>query len=227
VFTKPYTLRPIALLPRADLPLSCLDTLSSGGSLPASRLFEAHVKILDLEKRLGITPMVLIARSEDGSSHYVVEREAQDVCVICKLGSWVKMGELCATAVVKKLQASKHVLNGVEGVEGFPNESPITVESSKYSKKKRLAIEAIQSMVKRPSKQLSFTSHDPQIAQPSSDPVVDSCLQLDAERGTAQEEDVIIRPMASEILDNIRSQYFKALYLSKVSINHRPIHMSC
>jgi hypothetical protein len=88
-----------------------------------------------------------------------------------------------------------------------------TPESSKYSKKKRLAIEAIQSMVKRPSTTLATESQESPI-----DPESTSNLQL-AEKATnpTSREEVTTQLTAAEIFENVQTQYFEALYLSKAS----------
>ena len=140
---RPRTLYPLVLLPRSHLPLSSLDLHSSTGPLPQSRLFETHVKILELEERMGSQPMVLIARLDDGRALYAVEREDRGLYVLCQLGSWVNLSQLRAAAVVSKVElprtTDKHL--GEKDNMGVPL---ITAEASKYSKKKRLAIEAIQ-----------------------------------------------------------------------------------
>ncbi len=161
--------------------------------------------------------MVLIALSDDGKSHFAVEREGRGLYALCKIGSWVRLNELCITAVVTRYQSHKGIFNGTElasCAQSSPAESQITPESSKYSKKKRLAIAAIQSMVKRPSRDLSCTSQDVVPVQAPYDTVLESQSQEDD--GTKTQEDSIVQPTAAEILDNIRSQYFEALYLSKV-----------
>jgi hypothetical protein len=209
VFTKPHSLSPVALISRAHVPFSYLDTLSPSGTLPASRLFEAHVKVLELEERMGNAPMVLIARLDEAKCLFVVERVEQNLHVLCKLGSWVNLSLLCAKAVASRQQPTKVVAScSRSSLPENDSESQVTQESSRYSKKKRLAIEAIQSMVKRPSRDIRSTS------QPGA--IIESQLQAEEEAETIQ-EDIVVRPLASEIFNNIRSQYLEALYLSKVS----------
>lgn len=219
VFTKPHTLNPIALIPRTHVPLSFLDILSPSGPLPVSRLFEAHVKVLELEERMRNAPAVLIARYDDGKSMFVVERVEQNLYVLCKLGSWVSLGRLCTGAIISIYQSFKAAASGSEAESVLHKnkvESQDTPESSKYSKKKRLAIEAIQSMVKRPSRDGLSTLQDQAVPFSQSGTVMESQPSKEPEAELIQ-EDINVRPMATEIFDNIRSQYFEALYLSKVS----------
>jgi DNA replication regulator SLD3 len=183
-----------------------------------SRLFEAHVKVLELEYRLGSTPIVLIARSEDGKSYFAVERESRDVYVICKLGSWVRIDQLCGAAVVSRYHLQRGTVNNIEGppsAKGAVEEAVITAEPSKYSKKKRLAIEAIQSMVKRPSRDVSANCQVAAAVLPKSETNVGLQLQEPGDVMEVQDE-IVAQPVAADILENIRSQYFEALYLSKV-----------
>ena len=183
-----------------------------------SRLFEAHIKVLELEHRLGSTPMVLIARSEDGKSYFAIERESRDVYAICKLGSWVRIDQLCAGAVVSRYHSWRRKANNIErppSAKCAVEEPIITAESSKYSKKKRLAIEAIQSMVKRPSRNVSASCQVTAVAPPKSETNVELQLQEPGDTMDVQDE-IVAQPVATDILENIRSQYFEALYLSKV-----------
>jgi DNA replication regulator SLD3 len=219
VFSKPHTLNPIALIPRTHVPLSFLDILSPSGPLPASRLFEAHVKVLELEERMRNAPAVLIALCDDGKSIFVVERMEQNLYVLCKLGSWVSISRLCMGAIISKHQSFKAAASrsGAGSVlHKNKVESDNTPESSKYSKKKRLAIEAIQSMVKRPSRDGLSTLQDQARPFSQSGTVMESQSSKEPKAELIQ-EDINGRPMATQIFDNIRSQYFEALYLSKVS----------
>lgn len=167
---------------------------------------------------MGNTPMVLIARLDDGKSHFVVERVEQNLHVLCKLSSWVKLGQLCAKAVVSRHQLAKVAAQEIEAGSGLPEhdgESQATSESRNYSKKKRLAIEAIQSMVKRPSREL-LSNAQTALFPPEPGTVME--IQSRGQKTEAEtiQEDIVMRPMATEIFDNIRSQYYEALYLSKV-----------
>jgi DNA replication regulator SLD3 len=220
MLTKPHTLSPIALVPRTHVPLSFLDILCPSGPLPVSRLYETHVKVLELEERMGNTPAVLIAHCDDMKSVFVVERVEQNLYVLCKLGSWVSLNRLCTGAIISRHKLFKAATSRFEIVSGLHEkevESQVTPESSKYSKKKRLAIEAIQSMVKRPSRDGLSTLQDQAVA-PYSQPGTAVELQSSREaEAKVIQEDINVRPMATEIFDNIRSQYFEALYLSKVS----------
>lgn len=154
--------------------------------------------------------MVLIARLDDGRTLYAVEREDRGLYVLCKLGSWVNLRQLREAAVVSKQELPRALeRNNSPQQESAP--VPLaTPESSKYSKKKRLAIEAIQSLVKRPSTDL-LTESKP--VTMDSEPIVpvEAMVEQPPVDGPA--------PLtAAEIFENVRTQYLEALYLSKVSM---------
>jgi hypothetical protein len=162
---------------------------------------------------MGSQPKVLIARLDDARTLCAVERESRGLYALCQLGSWVNLHGLKAGAVVSK--QDMHKLSE----KGFPNAAaqaaaPLAPpESSKYSKKKRLAIEAIQSMVKRPSTSLPTESQ-----QSPAEPDSATTLQLPEQiADPLPQEEVATQLTAAEIFENVRNQYFEALYLSKAS----------
>lgn len=223
-FVKSQCLQPLMLLPRSALPLSSLDLFSTAKGLVSSRLFEAHIKILELEERMGSQPTVLIARLEDTRILYAVERESRGLYVLCQLGSWINLPDLRAAAVVSKQELPERAGLPIPSVE------QAAPDSNTYSKKKRLAIEAIQSMLKRPSAgPLSDLPSDSQSAAIDSEQVaVDAPppAQEASPQGIESQEvqrppvvnDVITQHTASEIFDNVRTQYLETLYLSKASL---------
>jgi DNA replication regulator SLD3 len=219
---KPRTLQPLVLLPRSQLPLSSLDIISSSNVLPQTRLFEAHVKILELEERMGSQPMVLIARLDDGRTLYAIEREDRGLYVLCKLGSWVNLQPLRAVAAVSRQELPKSLEKGF-GVGEMPQNvtpAPTTIsECTKFSKKKRLAIEAIQSMVKRPSSGFLTDSQSNTSVEPekTKEPKHTNATQKEPIAQLHDMDDATIQPTAAEIFENVRTQYFDALYLSKAS----------
>ncbi|KAB8289685.1 hypothetical protein EYC80_010597 [Monilinia laxa] len=220
VNARPRTLQPIILLPRLHLPLSYLDVGSTTNPLPQSRLFETHVKILELEERMGNQPMVLIARLDDNRTLYAVERESRGLYVVLQLGSWINIQQLKSSAVVAQTDRAdlpvKGLLLGSTAIE--PLTAPL-ITGSKYNKKKRLAIEAIQSMIKRPSTPSTplLPEPRPQSAAPESVPVSEAQNETQA-TVTLPAIETTIQATATEIFDNIRTQYFESLYLSKTSL---------
>jgi hypothetical protein len=160
---------------------------------------------------MGSQPMVLIARLDDARTLYAVEREDRGLYVLCQLGSWINLQQLRATAVASKQDISKAMTRNL-GPSTDTAIPLITPETSKYSKKKRLAIEAIQSMVKRPSTGL-LTESQPATSEQES--ALES--QQKPTAPISQTEDLVTQPTSNEIFETVRNQYFEALYLSKVS----------
>jgi hypothetical protein len=217
------------LLPREHLSLSFIDTLSPLGDLPQCRFFESHIKILDLETRMGSTGTVLIARSESKRYTYAVERHPNGLYVACKLGSWVDLEELADLATVvcrDRLQQPK-----TEPAATNEPSSDIIAPIIARSKTKMTAIEAIQSLVKKRGRSQSVSTFDDgpmseraveHEAIPSQNAAreVQTQPQARSETQTSQEapdQDVACPQQTSDsIFDTIRAQYAEALYKSKV-----------
>lgn len=224
------------LLPRDQLPLSALDLSQPHGGLPTSRFFESKIKILDLEGRLGSN--VLLARSETTRVAYAVEREDVGLYVVCKLGSWVdlnKLGEGATVVCSERMFAPRPAAP----ISSASSGALVTPFLHKEAKKRRLVIDEIQSMVRRrsvASKEPPSRPSTPGTAAPTSEgPVLGSNgAAAPSESGIrpgeiqpAEEEpesqalpspdETPVQPTAEDIFQNIRAQYFEALYHSMVS----------
>ncbi|KAG9238721.1 DNA replication regulator SLD3-domain-containing protein [Amylocarpus encephaloides] len=221
VFVKPRTLQPLMLLPRSRLPLAFLDFTPSANALPQSRLFETHIKILELEERMGNQPMLLIARLEDGRTLYAAEREDRGLYVLCQLGSWVNMQQLRDIAVVSRQDSEKGLRQSSthEREDALPT---TTLESRKYDTKKRLAIEAIQSMVKRPPSAIWTNSQACHSQPPDLETQVmesqTQCLLTEYPAVVEAAIEVAAPPSSTDVFDSLRTQYLESLYLSKASL---------
>ncbi|KAI0011601.1 DNA replication regulator SLD3-domain-containing protein [Xylariaceae sp. FL0662B] len=235
---KPRCLQPLMLLPREHLQLSFLDLASPFGTFESSRSFESSIKILDLEGRVASQPVVLIARLESDKTLYVLERQKNGLYTLCHLGFWVDLEVLgglatvCCSRLIKKRPGS----SADSGLS-----RPLTTPQLHHeNKKRRLAIEAIQSLVKKPprSRSVSAPSQAAQLTTPPT-PVADN---IESQSGSTQAaQDVALastldsqaRSRATEvpnideapavttendIFDNIRNQYSEALYYSMGSL---------
>lgn len=145
------------LLPREHLPLACLDLGAPNGDLPSARQFQAQIRILELEGRLGSS--LLIARSpssnagsaagfSSASSVFAMERDEAGLYVLCKLGSWVdiqKLGEQATAVCQQRMPAPSAALAPATG------QAPALVTPQVYKERgrKRLAIAELQSIVRR------------------------------------------------------------------------------
>ncbi|KAL2260427.1 hypothetical protein VTK26DRAFT_5568 [Humicola hyalothermophila] len=234
---KPRMLHPLMLLPREHLPLSALDLSQPHGDLPASRLFESRIKILDLEGRMGFS--VLLARSEADRTVYAVEQENNGLYVLCKLGAWVDVARLAENATVVCKERMKDTKPAKPS-----NETPVPLTTPalyKESKRRRLAIEELQSLVRRRSRSTteeprseapvapdvrpaSSASNTGPVNTPHGDSraLAQSCSATpngkeDSPAGMPGDEPPA-RPDTGDIFTNIRTQYAEALYHSKGSL---------
>ncbi|KAK3952410.1 DNA replication regulator SLD3-domain-containing protein [Pseudoneurospora amorphoporcata] len=231
---KPRILSPLMLLPREHLPLSALDLSQPQGDFPPSRFYESRIKILDLEGRLGSN--ILLARSEANRMLYAIERESDGLYTLCKLASWVDVDVLAQSATVVSSQRMKSCKpSQLEIVATGPL---ITPQMYKETKRRKLAIEEIQSsLIRKRSNTTTTTEQEPlsqlptpvsgspefksfenqSLLEPAEAPTVSNKPNLPA-APPHPTEDVLSQPTAEGIFQNIRMQYFEALYHSKGSL---------
>ncbi|RKF74825.1 putative protein kinase-like [Golovinomyces cichoracearum] len=205
--TKSWALQPLLLLNRSCLPLSFLDFPSTIKLLGSTRLFEANVEALELEEWSGCQPMVLVARDEESKALIALERESRGFYAVCQIGSWVSPQRLKDTAVASKRNLCRP-MTSVDSSSLKYHPEKIGIKSTGQDKK-RSAIEAIQSMVRKPSVLLENQQHplnkdpeSPLIGAPRLDPDPDFSTPI------------------SEIFANIRAQYFETLYLSRIPLTY-------
>ncbi|KAI0485301.1 DNA replication regulator SLD3-domain-containing protein [Xylariaceae sp. FL0804] len=217
---KPRSLQPLMLLPREHLSLSCLDLASPYGRLESSRSFESNIKILDLEGRMGARAVVLIARLETDKSIYAIERQQNGLYSLCHVGSWVDLDALCDVATV----SCAHLLKKLprpqpDSAAPEPLTTPVL---HREQKQRRLAIEAIQSLVKRPprTRSVSALSLPADLVQSPASLLAHVRVQANSHSQSAQESLQVepLAPTADVICDNLRIQYLEALYHSKGSL---------
>ncbi|KOS18971.1 hypothetical protein ESCO_000843 [Escovopsis weberi] len=244
----PRTLHPLMLLPRQHLPLSCIDAVGSSNELGHSRFFEAQIRILELESRLGSVTNLLIARYEPRGSVYALERQANALYVMCKLGAWVDLDELAghATAIAEEQFRPARP----ERPESTVSDAFITPQLHSEQKRKRAAIEEFQSLVKKRARAASSTTTTttttandlarregtvepdgsaPQGQSPQVKLEDSFVLETDAKENippagcalpkvAEQEAEALPQHTADDVFGNIRSHYIDALYKSMGSL---------
>lgn len=235
---QPRILLPLMLLPRENLPLACIDFTAIDRDQPRSRFYESHVKILDLESRLGSAPSVLIARREPTGTVYALERQGNGLYVMCQLGPWVDLSSLStkATALSHQRLRPANPERKWQDTAG----ALTTPGIHKEQKKKRAAIEAIQSLVRKRVRSVSVPAVE---VAASRDGVADSdatrgqlrpsatkleqqtgpeLAAITPSAGAVHNDDAAaafsLQDTADTIFNNIRTQYFDALYRSLVGI---------
>ncbi|KAF5661135.1 dna replication regulator sld3 [Fusarium heterosporum] len=240
---QPRILYPLMVLPREHFPLSCIDFHATNIDLASYRLFESHVKILDLESRMGSAPVVLLAKKESSRAVYALERQENGLYVVCRLGPWVDLDVLAghATAVCQQrlhpvAKSESQVQNGTSAIT--------TPHIHKEEKIKRAAIEAIQSLVrKRPRSQSistlaesvkqetcseAATPTETTLPSPTLQPEELMAISDEHNNQTSLSTTSTSTPMNAEgstpqltaegIFDTLRIQYFDMLYKSMGSL---------
>ncbi|KAM3433456.1 hypothetical protein MY4824_005969 [Beauveria thailandica] len=210
---QPKTLSPLFVLRRQDLPLSCIDFSSTTAESAFTRLVESRIKILDLETRMGAGRSVLVARHEATRAVYAVERHADGLYAMCRLGAWVSIERLArdaATAVcaervfpVKAETLSPPSL----AAAAVTTTTTTTLRMDSLQRKKRAAIEAIQSLVRKKPKAEARSSSDgitaPEVPQRSSEQM----LRPKAEMGIAQvKQSVEESPMPEIMIRHVKGE---------------------
>jgi DNA replication regulator SLD3 len=235
------------VLPRERLPLSCIDFHATNIDLASYRFFESHVKILDLESRMGSGPVVLLARKEASRAVYALERQPNGVYVVCRLGPWADLEALAEDASA----VSRERLHPTARTESQSQHRPSVITTPhihKEEKIKRAAIEAIQTLVrKRPRSQSVSTLAEsvkqesaPEAAIPTDSKLpsptfkpggltqTPSEQQTQASRSTSaistsgNTEEPSQQLTTESIFEILRTQYFEMLYKSMV----RPLSLA-
>lgn len=231
-------MKPLMLLARECLPLASLDLSSPNGEFPAGpgRFFESHIRILDLEGRLRQVPSVLIVRSDATRNIYAVERHQSGLYVVCKLGAWVsieKLGHLAEACYAPRCYPAQTI----EATDTIA--ATITPQLHKENKRKRAAIQELQSMVRKRARTASVVQVESQTSQSQSpvppqnvDEKVSSAILVNPP--TLQDSLALSKPSepqsdpldpsadsqtsAEDIFQFLRLQYNEALYHSKGSL---------
>ncbi|KAI5465968.1 DNA replication regulator SLD3-domain-containing protein [Mariannaea sp. PMI_226] len=239
---QPRVLQPLMLLPRKHFPLSCIDFNTANSELSPGRTYESHIKILDLESRMGAVPIVLLARYEPGRNVYAIERQANGLYITCRLGSWVDLNDLAthATATCQDRLRPASRPNSQGRSASMAMTAP---QLHKDQKIKRAAIEAIQSLVRKRPRSHSVSTLD-ETAKPEETTDNSSLVRSQLPSPNLKHEELIEsqndshptpapqapipeptslersppQQTADTIFDTIRAQYFEALYKSMGSL---------
>lgn len=211
------------LLPRSHLPLSFLDPINVSTTIPTARLFSAHVRALEYEEPSSLhQPLVMVAELEPEGSLYAVERVRCGLYALCKLGEWVNIGELRATALdvwnstAPRLEKPLNV-TGPKSWWECAAFSPFDADDGLRAKRSKAKISGFVQLKMRSTK--SQTSPEPpqcwngavppepEAVTPTPEPLTSVAVSCE-QRG--------VELSAEELLDTVRCQYLEALYLSKV-----------
>lgn len=203
-FAASRTFTPICLLSRAQLPLSYLDPSSSG-----SRLFTAHVDTLESAHDHDDDATVLVATETKAKELYAVERVKRRVYVLCRLGKWVKEGDIVARSKRTLKDESQCKRQCIQPME---NGKPWwTAASADVPQQPPGTDTAMVSLKMKPH---------PQERTEALLPVCDDQwpapnTQTSAVEGFTPETTAQTAP---EIMQELSKQYLEALYLSRTSL---------
>ncbi|KAI0021201.1 DNA replication regulator SLD3-domain-containing protein [Xylariomycetidae sp. FL0641] len=207
------------LLPREHFQLSFLDLSMPYGSFESSPRYESNVKILELEGRMSSRPVLLLARLETDKTTYAIELQKNGLYTLCHVGAWVDLEALCAVATV----SCPHLVAKCPPTSTeFKPQPVITPQAHHDFKKRKIAIEAIQSLVKKPTRVRSVsTAPVPSNLTKPPTPAPDReniSPKNGTETQTAVPDEDVVPPTAESIFEHIRSQYTESLYHSMGSL---------
>lgn len=240
---KAKSLQPLMLVHRDNIPLSYLDRGNPYGEFLASRFVESHIRALDLEDRLGLKPVVLVATSESTRKLYVLEREPNGLYVLCKLGSWVELESLGDLAIACNHHAMNILLSRPEA-QSRSFSVPLTTPQEYWEEKERQrAIAELKALQKRPRsrqpdpekldverphldnsinhEKIQNSIKNPTAILASKSQLPPANTELDANLSCTTlcyNEKEVPPPPPQELCDNIRNQYLEILYHSKGSV---------
>ena len=218
-------LTPRFLIPRSCLPLAYLAPSGDSKATSGSRLFAAHIKLLDGcdNAYQQARPTVLIAQRKSGT-FYAIEKVHDRIFALCRLAPWVTEGALeilrepaLTTEAPRKRQCHNDLaLSTNEWWHSAAAPSHANPLAATASKSAISRVNAFKLSLKRPVQK----SCSPVPAQsPPATPTAQEPGVLNV--GVLVENEV---QKLGDVFKLIKTQYQEALYLSKVQ-HHRPIYV--
>ena len=171
---------------------------------------------------------VLIAKLDDNKSLYAIEYDSPNRYVIFRLGSRTDLNKIYSVAIHSRQTAASRPQSragsiSTPGGDDVFMDRNSQIDGPKFSKKKKLAIEALTSMVRKPSVASTISQDDwstipnPLLAATTADTPMS---EAPSQSYSPASQEVVApppEPTREEVLENIRSQYLENLYLSKAS----------
>ncbi|KAF2761858.1 hypothetical protein EJ05DRAFT_482681 [Pseudovirgaria hyperparasitica] len=218
-YDKPYTFTPLALLPRARLPLSCLDTAAN--ILPANRLFVSRSGLTQCESDKGegrvCKHRLLVARLDSDKRLYAVENVQDNVYALCKLADWLtteRVLQFAATEGREKILLQHPSLRAVSQDEKWWK--PAILDGGQSEQPRKADTQAPR----------LFMCHDILGTLPETKPAqVPNAIQQNTTKAdrpdTTEHIEVEQEPTApspEKAFEGFVLQYLEALYLSRTSL---------
>ncbi|KAI9674696.1 MAG: hypothetical protein M1817_001599 [Caeruleum heppii] len=230
---KPRILKPALVLSRQLLPLSSLDVGSISSRTFLNRLFSARIAILEDNEDGTTAPRIVIAKEVGTERHYAVERVITGIYALCRLGSWVDIDQLGATAeqatwAARKRRAVRQHQDGVNWWETAVLDLALPESTHLSQRETTCRIDESQMVMGRP---LQAEINEPVVKIEDCDKEEEiSLLQSPAalafegvESAPAPDiaplqDPTTPEPDPQETFEMIRAQYLDALYLQKTSL---------
>ena len=205
-------MHPRRIIARHLLPLAYLDL--APGDIQCSKLFASSSRtlrpLLEGEHFL-LDPHVLIAEDQDGAVLYAVEGVRDDVFALCRVAAWVSLADFGRSEVkTRRIRAPREVPSTEQWWSHAITEPAEEKQATRWAHHTK----ELQSILRPP---------------PTDAPVVTDLLEASA--GVAVDVDTQEQPPspapiadsraeanAVDVLSLLRSQYFEALYMSKMSL---------
>ena len=220
-FPQAQKLLPRLLLPRSCLPLAYLDPLGGPDDFQGSKLFSAHIEVLEElvhEDRRSKQPAVLIAQSAIDDGLFAIEHVQEGIYAMCRLGDWLNLNTLerLQTVPVDIVRPQKEQLQEQPGLPADKWWSTAAINlrpEDRNDRSKKSGVEktsAVRLCLQTTQQNPTTLVH---VAQDISQPVSQSQtgnLVADTVEEAAQDPE--------EVLRMVRAQYQEALYASKVRL---------
>ena len=214
-------LLPRLLLPRSCLPLAYLDPLGGPDDLQGSKLFSAHIEVLEElvhEDRRSKQPTVLIAQSAIDDGLFAIEHVQEGIYAMCRLGDWVSLSTLerlrtIPVDIVRPQKKQRQEQPGLPANKWWNTAAIDLSPENRNGRSKKSCVEktsAVQLCLQTTQQKPTTLA---QVAQDISQPV---SQDQTGNTVTDMKEEAAQDP--EEVLRMVRAQYQEALYASKVRL---------
>ena len=221
IYDKPYSLQPLRIIRRSQLPLSFLDTSAASSLVSSSRLFSTSIPLFEEQNQDGrdalLDPQVLLARLDADSALYAIEMVQNGMYVLCKLGNWVKPEIFNNPNSANVPRTIPQILSSAGKENGGKWRTPVALPDSSKS----------EDAIERPSKKLKVSLSPPSVAQnPSNEEVKKKATKVYNQEELKPKKNIerpvegqVQRQNSSEVVfATLAKQYLETVYWSKTSL---------
>ncbi|KAI9700175.1 MAG: hypothetical protein M1820_006843 [Bogoriella megaspora] len=224
ILDKPWTLTPISIIRRSQLPLSFLDIHNSSLVVPSTRFFSTRTPLLDspgVNQDETAEAQVLIARFDTTGSLFAVEKVKDKILTLCKLGDWVKDDDFPQHAEARSIDRSERPrINAKETILDPGQWWKAAAVCDNWQQPKRSEPDSERIVMHASRNQPSAQPKEgTALALPSVQPSGPQLTIDDSEQSPPSSLGPIPQPESpDQIYANVVRQYLDTLYLSKTSL---------